>query len=151
RLAAVLTIPAVELALRFLAIAAITLLDLPDEHFGMALCLIEVVVRELAPLLSDLTLQLRPLSLQRVTIHVVSNAGGFNRNSQHSVCLSCLRRRLAGAAPRRRLRSPARCLRRFLTSQALLERLHEIADRPNAFFARQLDFFALDLRFDRPA
>jgi len=81
RCPALLLEPAVDFSLGFLAAAAVPLLDLADEHFGVALHLVDLVVGELAPLLSDLALQLHPLALEDVEIHRCSSyarhAGGF--------------------------------------------------------------------------
>jgi hypothetical protein len=49
--------------------STVALLNLSSEDIGIALDLIEVVVGQLAPLLSDMALQLLPLPLECVLVH----------------------------------------------------------------------------------
>src|SRR5262245_60463276 len=61
--------PGIDLPLCLVAGDAVALLYLADQLFALALNLIEVVVRQLAPLFAHFAFQLHPLALQRVFIH----------------------------------------------------------------------------------
>src|SRR5215467_14090094 len=54
---------------RLVARVAVSLLEQTEDLLGSALDLVEVVVRELAPLLLDLALHLGPLAFQHVLVH----------------------------------------------------------------------------------
>src|SRR5688572_6510407 len=56
---------------RFFLAATVPFLELAGQDLGIALNLIEVVVRELAPLAANLPLQLEPFSLERIRVHVM--------------------------------------------------------------------------------
>jgi len=57
-------LPAVDLALGLLARVAITFLELAHQDLGVSLDLIDLIVRQLAPLFPDLPLELNPLPFQ---------------------------------------------------------------------------------------
>src|SRR5690554_4737807 len=59
----------VEVALGLLAAVAVALLDTADELVVVAFGHRQVVVRELAPLLLDVALELLPVALQNVPVH----------------------------------------------------------------------------------
>src|SRR5262249_9220660 len=67
-----LYLPGVDLALGLLAAVAVSFLELADQDLGVPLDLIDLIVRQLAPLLPDLALELSPLPFQRVSVHVAS-------------------------------------------------------------------------------
>src|SRR5690606_5112221 len=71
RLATAAVEPLVEAALRLVAAVTVALLDAPDELVVVALGHRQVVVGELAPLLLDVALELLPVALQDVPVHVV--------------------------------------------------------------------------------
>ena len=52
--------------------ASVVLLDLPAQHFGVALDLSHVIVGQLAPLLAHSAPKLLPLTLENVFVHTVS-------------------------------------------------------------------------------
>jgi len=64
--------PGIELSLGFVFRDAVPFLESAHQLLTPPLNLIEVVVGQLAPLLANPTLELRPLTFQRVLIHVRS-------------------------------------------------------------------------------
>src|SRR5262249_57859584 len=71
-LVAVLVEPAIHFLLGLLPAPAVSLLDLADQLLVVTLHLVDVVTRELAPLLPNLALDLRPLPLQEVAVQLVA-------------------------------------------------------------------------------
>jgi hypothetical protein len=61
-----------RLALGFVALQPIALLEFARENLGVSFHLIDLVVSEFAPLLFDLALQLREIALDSVFVHDVS-------------------------------------------------------------------------------
>src|SRR5262249_13090743 len=64
----------VHLALRFVLRAPVAFLDLAGQDLRVAVNLVEVVIRELAPLLAYLAPELLPLSLERVLVHCCASS-----------------------------------------------------------------------------
>src|SRR5215471_12692098 len=62
--------PRVNLSFRLFSCNAVAFLDFADELLHASLYHVHVVVGELAPFLADVTFELRPLTFQRVFIHV---------------------------------------------------------------------------------
>lgn len=58
-----------RLSFGFLFSQAVSLLELPSELFAVAFELLQVIIRELAPLLFDLALDLLPHASGPITIH----------------------------------------------------------------------------------
>src|SRR5262249_34298216 len=63
--------PLLDLSLRLAARDAVTLLHASNELLGTTLNDVDIIRRELAPFFPDFTLELRPLSFERVFVHVV--------------------------------------------------------------------------------
>jgi hypothetical protein len=79
-----------RLPLGFLFSQAVSLLELPSELLAVAFELLQVIIRELAPLLFDLALDLLPHASGPITIHnelLLSSCEGFDliRKAWHRV------------------------------------------------------------------